>query len=91
MLRYGSFALLNLQQNLGREGSGFHNLVKTKSGSSEYSCKNRRTAVCTCPCLSVFFQEIILNGWVGQQSQIVTLVIDLTVEEIFLEAKANRD
>lgn len=52
---------------------------------------DRRTAVCTCSCLTVFFKEIALDGWVGQQSQIVTLVVDLTVEEIFLEVKANRD
>ena len=52
---------------------------------------DRRTAVCTCSCLTVFFKEIALDGWVGQQSQIVTLVVDLSVEEIFLELKANRD
>ena len=46
MLRYGNSALPNLQQNLGREESKSHSLVKTKSGLREPSWKETDEPLC---------------------------------------------
>lgn len=52
---------------------------------------DRQTTVCACPCLAVIFQKIAFDGWVGQQSQIVTLAVDFIVKVVFLEVKADRN
>lgn len=52
------------------------------------SCTIGLTAVCSCTGLSLVLEEVCLDWRIRQKTQVVTFLVNLVVEEMFIQVKA---